>query len=127
MKAMSTDLLSKIEKREAKICVIGLGQVGLPTALTFCQSGFDVTGHDINKDLLASLDQSKVPFEEKGLDELLGACISSKRFHTNSNAEESIRNADVIIVCVATPLTSGIMPDLSYLEKACKSISEISP
>lgn len=126
MKSMPSNLLSKIENYEAKICVIGLGQVGLPTALTFCQSGFDVTGHDINKDLLSSLNQSKTPFEEKGLEELLKSCIASNRFHTNSSVGESIRNADVIIVCVATPLTSGIMPDLSYLEKACKSISEIS-
>jgi UDP-N-acetyl-D-mannosaminuronic acid dehydrogenase len=126
MKSMSTDLLSKIENKSAKICVIGLGQVGLPTALTFCQSGFDVTGHDINKDLLSSLDQSKTPFEERGLEELLKSCIASGKFHTNPSAEESVRNSDVIIVCVATPLTSGIMPDLSYLEKACQSISEIS-
>ncbi len=126
MKSMPDNLISKIENCEAKICVIGLGQVGLPTALTFCQSGFDVTGHDINKDLLSSLNQLKAPFEEKGLDELLKSCIASDRFHTNPSAKDSIRNADVVIVCVATPLTSGIMPDLSYLEKACLSISEIS-
>lgn len=123
---MPTNLLSKVENKEAKICVIGLGQVGLPTALTFCQSGFDVTGHDINKDLLSSLNRSRAPFEEKGLEELLKSCIASGKFHTNSSAEDSIRNADVIIVCVATPLTSGVMPNLSYLEKACQSISEIS-
>ena len=123
---MIIDLLSKIEKYDAKICVVGLGQVGLPTALTFCQSGFDVTGHDIDKDILSSLDKSKAPFEEKGLEELLKSCITSGKFHTNSSAEESIKNADVIIVCVATPLTSGIMPDLSYLEKVCQSISSIS-
>ena len=110
---MAIDLLSKIEKYDAKICVVGLGQVGLPTALTFCQSGFDVTGHDINKDILSCLDKSKVPFEEKGLEELLKSCMASGKFHTNSSAEESVKNADVIIVCVATPLTSGIMPDLS--------------
>ncbi len=123
---MIIDLLSKIEKYDAKICVVGLGQVGLPTALTFCQSGFDVTGHDIDKDILSSLDKSKAPFEEKGLEELLKSCITSGKFHANSSAEESIKNADVIIVCVATPLTSGIMPDLSYLEKVCQSISSIS-
>lgn len=126
MKSMSSNLLYKIEKYGAKICVVGLGQVGLPTALTFCQSGFDVTGHDINNDILSSLNQAKAPFEEKGLEELLKSCITSGRFHTNSSIEESVRNADVIIVCVATPLTSGIMPDLSYLEKACHSISGIS-
>jgi len=123
---MSGDLLSKIENNDAKICVIGLGQVGLPTALTFCQSGFEVIGHDINKDLLSTLNRSKAPFEEKGLEELLKSCIVSNRFHTNSNVEESVRNVDVIIICVATPLTNSIMPDLSYLEKACQSISTLS-
>ncbi len=119
-------LSQRIENFDAKICVIGLGQVGLPTALTFCKSGFDVTGHDINKDLLSSLNESKPPFEEEGLDDLLKSCIKSGRFHTNSSVEESVRNSDIIIVCVATPLTSGIRPDLSYVENACKSISEIS-
>ena len=123
---MTRDLLSDIESHDAKICVIGLGQVGLPTALTFCQSGFDVTGHDINKDLLSSLNQSKAPFEEKGLEELLTSCITSGRFHTISDVEESVKTNDVIIVCVATPLTSSVMPDLSYLEKACQSISSLS-
>ncbi len=123
---MAEDLLSKIESKNAKICVIGLGQVGLPTALTFCESGFYVTGHDINKDLLLSLNQAKTPFEEGGLEKLLKSCISSGKFHTNPSAEESIKNSDVVIVCVATPLTSGVMPDLSYLEKACQSISEMS-
>lgn len=126
MKSMARDLSSKIESKDAKICVIGLGQVGLPTALTFCQSGFDVTGHDINKDLLSSLNQSKAPFEEKGLEELLKSCIVSGKFHTNFNVEETVRNSDVIIMCVATPLGNGIMPDLSYLEKACQSISSVS-
>jgi len=122
---MTRDLLSTIENHNAKICVIGLGQVGLPTALTFCQSGFDVIGHDINKDLLSSLSQSKAPFEEKGLEELLKSCIDSGKFHVNSSVEESVKNADVIIICVATPLTSGIMPDLSYLQKACQSITSV--
>ena len=119
-------LSARIEHFGARICVIGLGQVGLPTALTFCKSGFNVTGHDINKDLLSSLNESKSPFEEEGLDALLKSCIKSERFHTNPSVEESVRNSDIIIVCVATPLTSGIMPDLSYIEKACKSISEFS-
>lgn len=123
---MTRDLLSKIESKDAKICVIGLGQVGLPTALTFCQSGFDVTGHDINKDLLSSLNQSKPPFEEKGLEKLLKSCIASGKFHTSTSIEESVRNSVVIIVCVATPLTSDVMPDLSYLERTCQSISALS-
>src|SRR5207245_10406105 len=97
-------LLKKIQNKEAKICVIGLGQVGLPTALTFAKSGFNVTGHDINKDLLSLLDSKRSPFEETGLEELLKSCIEGKRFHTNSNHEDSIRHSSAIIVCVETLL-----------------------
>src|SRR5438445_10121240 len=119
-------LLKKIQNKEAKICVIGLGQVCLPTALTFAKSGFNVTGHDINKDLLSLLDSKRSPFEETGLEELLKSCIEGKRFHTNSKLEDSIRDSSAIIVCVATPLTNGIRPDLSFLEKACNSLSGLS-
>ena len=63
-------LTTKIESLEAKICVIGLGQVGLPTALTFSKAGFYVIGHDNNKDLIKNLNQGKSPFHEEGLTEL---------------------------------------------------------
>src|SRR5437879_7876503 len=124
---MSKDtLLQKIQNKEAKICVMGLGQVGLPTALTFAKAGFDVTGHDINKDLLSLLDLKRSPFEEPGLEELLKSCIERNRFHTNSSLADSAKDSSVIIVCVATPLTAAIRPDLSFLEKACDSLSDLS-
>jgi len=124
---MSKDtLLQKIQNKEAKICVIGLGQVGLPTALTFAKAGFDVTGHDINKDLLSLLDLKRCPFEEPGLEEVLKSCMERNRFHTNSSLADSVKDSGVIIVCVATPLTTAIRPDLSFLEKACDSLSDLS-
>lgn len=119
-------LLESIRKQKAKICVIGLGQVGLPTALTFCKSGFDVTGHDINEKLLATINSKRSPFEEAGLDDLVKLCINNGKFHTNNNLAESTKNSDIIIVCVATPLTDNIRPDLSALEKVCKSLSRLS-
>ena len=61
-------LSSLFTNKDAKICIIGLGQVGLPTALTFCKSGFQVFGNDINEKLLDSLKSKKSPFKEKGLE-----------------------------------------------------------
>ena len=119
-------LSNKIEKKDAKICVIGLGQVGLPTALTFCKSGYVVIGHDINKSLLSSLSSKQSPFYEPGLDNILAESIDSKKFLLTDHLVDAIEKSDVIIVCVATPITTDIRPDLSYLEKACRSLSQFS-
>ena len=119
-------LLENIRRQSTKVCVIGLGQVGLPTALTFCKVGFDITGHDINENLLSTINSKKSPFEEDGLDNLLKSCIEKGKFSTNPNIDESVKNSGIILVCVATPLTGGIRPDLSALESVCESLSELS-
>ncbi len=123
---MVNSLHDKIERKDAKICVIGLGQVGLPTALTFCRSGYVVIGYDINKSLMSDLNSKKSPFYEPGLDNLLTGSIDSKKFLLADQLEDAVEKSDVIIVCVATPITIDIRPDLSYLEKVCRSLSQFS-
>ena len=119
------DLHTKIKNHQARICVIGLGQVGLPTALTFSKQGYSVLGYDINKNLLNSLLQKKSPFEEAGLEKLISNCIQSGKFEPNENLTKCIEISDIIIVCVATPTTNEIKPNLSFLENACESLSEL--
>ena len=126
MTKTSESLHKLISTKDAKICIIGLGQVGLPTALTFCNAGFKVVGHDINEKLLATLNSGKSPFEETDLQNLLDDCIQKEKFHTTSNIVQAIENSDIVIVCVATPLTENLRPDLSALEKVCNSISDLS-
>ena len=124
---LSKDRLhEKIEKKSAKICVIGLGQVGLPTALTFNKVGFSVIGHDINHNLLSTINSKKAPFEEEGLESLLKESIENGRFNVTSDINQAVPHSDVIIVCVATPITENIKPDLSALEKVCTSLSKMS-
>lgn len=126
MTTKSDFIIKKISNKDAKICVIGLGQVGLPTALIFCKVGFKVIGNDINHVLLENLNLGKVPFEEAELQNLLNKSIENEKFHTSSNIRDVIEKSDVIIVCVATPLSLDIRPDLSALEDVCKSLSECS-
>ena len=119
-------LVKRISSKDAKICVVGLGQVGLPTALTFCESGFDVIGHDINKDLLEKLNSGISPFEESGLEGLLETNVKTNRFHTENHIVKATENSDIIIVCVATPITEEARPDLTSLASVCDSLSQIS-
>ncbi len=125
MDAFSESLENKINRKIAKIGIIGLGQVGLPTALTFSKSGFNTIGHDINSNLLKSLMQGKSPFEEHGLEKLLTECLENKRFFIEESLSETLKKSDIIIICVATPITSEIQPNLTSLESVCSSISEL--
>ena len=117
-------LYSKIEERSAIVGVVGLGQVGLPTALTFCKAGFHVLGHDINKELLKKLESGQTPFFEPGLEEILKTSLDDKKFHTENNIENLVSKCDVLIICVATPISEEILPNLSFLANVCNSLAK---
>ncbi|MEA2053398.1 MAG: nucleotide sugar dehydrogenase [Euryarchaeota archaeon] len=100
-----------------KICVIGLGYIGLPTACLFANAGYEVIGVDVNQETIGKLNQEKLPFEEKGLEELFEKSLPNMRFKTRPEA------ADVFLIAVPTPLDKEAkMADLRYVREAAKSI-----
>ena len=115
-------LLEKIKNYQAQISVIGLGQVGLPTALTFSKQGYKVFGNDVNKTLISSLIQKKLPFKEEGLNKLINQTIDNGKFEPNESLDYAVRQSDVIIVCVATPLASNNKPNLTFLQNVSESL-----
>jgi UDP-N-acetyl-D-mannosaminuronic acid dehydrogenase len=117
------ELKKKIRKKAVKICVVGMGQVGLPTALVFADEKFHVTGYDINEKLIESLKLKISPFVEKGLPELLEQTIENKKFTPTSNLSDVI-DSDIFIICVQTPLSKLGQPNLSYLENICSNLSK---
>jgi UDP-N-acetyl-D-mannosaminuronic acid dehydrogenase len=118
-------LLEKIQNFQANICVVGLGQVGLPTALTFAKQGYKVYGYDIDKSLINSLSQKQPSFEEEGIQELLSKTIDNGKFEPNNSLSYCVNKSDTIIICVATPTTLDVQPNLSFLKKASKSLGEL--
>jgi len=105
-----------------KVCVIGQGYIGLPTAILFAKNGCDVVGVDINKDIINSLNENKITIEEKGLQELFNEVNSINKYHASLKPEE----ADVFIITVPTPYNQGDYScDLSYVLSACESILPI--
>jgi UDP-N-acetyl-D-mannosaminuronic acid dehydrogenase len=103
----------------SEICILGLGYIGLPTALLFASKGKKVIGVDINPKVVDSLNKGILHFEEKGLQELFDKARKLKTFEATSD----MKNADVYIICAPTPLNKHYnMADLDYVEKGCRMI-----
>jgi UDP-N-acetyl-D-mannosaminuronic acid dehydrogenase len=97
--------------------VIGIGRVGLPLALSFCNKGLNVLGFDINPAILKKVNNQEMPFHEDGYDEL----IKYVKFHATDEMER-ISHVENIIITVGTPLLNHIETDLSQIQKVLNSI-----
>ena len=116
------DIINKIESKTAVICVVGLGQVGLPTALSFLKLGYRVLGYDINEKLIRNLEEGTTPIVEKGFADLVNKFIKSKSF-TPSVSSNILASADVIIICVASPLDdTGFAVDMKFITSAIEAV-----
>jgi UDP-N-acetyl-D-mannosaminuronic acid dehydrogenase len=115
-------LFQKIEDKTCTICVMGLGQVGLPTALSFLKLGFHVNGYDVNDMTISLLQRGKSHIPEEGFEDLIKSSLQKGLFSV-STSDDALNDADVIIVCVPTPLGSNNMVDYTYLSKAVETIS----
>src|SRR3990172_8552919 len=102
-----------------KICVVGLGYIGLPTACLLARAGHQVVGVDINGERIDLLRNQKLPFPEPGLPELFKSAFKNMQFFTKPVP------ADAFIISVPTPTTEEKKPDLTYVESAAKSIGEV--
>ena len=113
-----------IEKRDAKIGIIGLGYVGLPIVLRFCEEGYRAIGFDI--------DQGKIDFLNKGKSyikhipsEKVASLVKKKPPSFSATTDMSqLSKVDAIIICVPTPLSDKREPDLSYVESTAKEIAK---
>jgi len=121
MDNFTQDFLARVEKRETRIAVVGLGYVGLPLALEFAKRGFLVLGIDVDKDRLAHIRKKESYITDVTSEELKSA-IDSAKFSAADNFK-LLRQIDVVIVCVPTPLKRKYYPDISYIKQAVKSIA----
>lgn len=104
--------------RKQRICVLGLGYIGLPTSAMFATHGFQVIGVDINERIVAALNAGKVTIEEPNLDILVHDAVKSG----NLIAATKPQPADVFIIAVPTPITADKKADMRYVIAATESI-----
>ena len=102
-----------------KICVVGLGYIGLPTAAVFSQAGCEVYGVDKKANVVETLSKRKIHIEEPGLEEII-----ADRIGNNFNVGLEPQEADAFIISVPTPNKEDefLSCDLTYVLDACKSI-----
>src|SRR5271167_3532750 len=118
--ALFSEVKNKIEQKQARVAVIGLGYVGLPLALLYTEQKFPVTGFDIDARKISTLDQGgsyifRIPVAE---------IQAAKKRGFGATAEYSrLTEMDAIIICVPTPLNEYHEPDLSFITDTAKSIA----
>ena len=111
----------ELQKVKFDICVIGLGYVGLPTALLFARSGLRVLGVDVDNSKVAGLANEGFKFEELELEELLWTVQKNHHFE----ARLGVSPSHAFIICVPTPIDSFNKPDLSFVLQAIEQIASV--
>ena len=107
-----------------KLCMIGTGYVGLVSGVCFADLGNNVICVDKDLKKIDSLTKGKIPIYEPGLTELVNKNYKNKRLKFSSDLKKSIKDSDIIFICVGTPTKpGGSSADLSQIYKAAKEIS----
>lgn len=114
-------LQQKIDNGSAKICVIGLGYVGLPLAVEYAGAGYEVLGIDVDARKIAKLNRGENYIDDVDSDKL-GEMVEAGKLSAASDYKD-IAAQDVIFICVPTPFTDNKEPDVSYIEHSAKGIA----
>ena len=102
-----------------KVCIIGQGYIGLPTAALFCRNNCEVVGVDISEEMINNLNKGIIHIEEPGISDIIKKAVQEKVYTASLTPE----NADAFIITVPTPyIVENYSCDLSYVITACESI-----
>lgn len=110
--------IAAIHKFLMKACFIGLGYIGLPTAIIAANSGVEVVGVDVNPNVVEKVNRAELHIVEPGLDQLLKDAVGSGRLRAVTRPEA----ADAFFIVVPTPFKGNHQPDISYVEAATRSV-----
>ena len=106
-----------------KIAVLGLGHVGLPTALGLAELGWPVVGAEDDQTKAELIASGEVPYREPGVEELLRKHLDTGNFVVEADVSTAMRDASVLFVCVGTPKREDGSADLSQLDAVARAIA----
>ena len=109
-----------------RVCVIGIGRIGFPSALSFANSGLNTTGVDINLDLINQINSGEYPLkDEPDYDIIFEKVIKNKKFQAASKIEDVVPNSDVILLSLPTPIDENNVPDYSALKSVGNQLHDL--
>ena len=107
------------------VCVIGIGRIGLPTALSFAKSGLRTIGLDINEKLTDMINSGDFPLkDEPGYEQVFHSMIEKNMFSVTTDPSEAIPNSDIIVLSLPTPMNKEHVPDYSALHAVGMQLRE---
>ena len=123
------DVKKSLNLRTLRVCVVGIGRIGLPTALSFAKSGLQTIGVDINENLVSTINSGVFPLkDEPGYEEIFNDVIKNKMFSATTKIEDAISNSDLILLSLPTPMDENNVPDYSALRDSASKLSKfLSP
>lgn len=106
-----------------KVCVMGLGRIGLPIALVAAKKGHYVVGVDPNQQLVTTLRTKHCPFYEPGVDGLLQSV--NERFTPTTELKAAVEGSDIVLVCVGTRKYADKKPDLTIIVRLVEQLAKL--
>src|SRR5688572_6699746 len=107
--------------QNTRVCVVGLGYIGLPTAAVLASRGYSVHGVELDARAAEIINSGRAHIVEPDLDILVRAAVETRRLEVHATPAA----ADVFLLCVPTPIAPGHAPDLSYVESAARSLAPV--
>ena len=124
--ALTATFATKISDNTLSVGIIGLGYVGLPTAIGFHDAGFEVWGVDVSQRTVDMVLAGQNPTGDPDVNDIVPA-PGTERWHITTSTAEAVPHCDVVLVTVPTPITHDLKPDLSYVEAAGRAVFEAIP
>jgi len=125
MQLTEHELIQSIQSGELSVCVIGIGRIGLPTALSFANSGLPTIGVDINSKLVKMINSKIFPLKDEPGYDIIFEKVTNQKFNATTKIEDIVPKSDVVILSLPTPMDKNNVPDYSALLSVGKQLGQL--
>lgn len=119
------DFKKSLQMKAPHVSVIGIGRIGLPTALSFADSGLHTTGVDINADLVKMINSGEFPLKDEPGYDVIFERVNNKQFFATTDIKVALEQTDVVLLSLPTPMDSANVPDYTALKSVAKQLHDI--
>ena len=119
------EVRNSLVTKSLKVCIVGIGRIGLPTALSFAKAGLQTIGADINEKLVDSINAGNFPLkDEPGYEDIFNSVRKNGNFSATTDINEAISKSNVILLSLPTPMDENNIPIYLALESVGKQLSQ---
>ena len=122
----NSQIQAHLTSNSLKVGIVGIGRIGLPTALCFANSGFETIGIDINAELVNMVNSGDYPLkDEPEFDKIFEVVMHQKKLVATTNISKAILECDIILLSLPTPIDDQNIPDYTALLVVGKSLNKV--